>query len=570
MTEVLSRPSVTDPGGPGGRHLHRGRSAGGTAWYRQGRWLLLGAGVLVVAGVVVLLAVVLWPRASLRRGTTGLATLELRGSGTSFARASATVEGRTVPLVDRRGQLVPTAALPAGRPVTVVAVARVPGWLSWLAGSTRTSRITLTTPAPRVASQVVLVQPGAHPTVSFQESVGVVRWSGDGTGGTVRLAAPSRSVTLDLALAAQGAASVQVEAQMPWETSTSPQTVTVFAGQGAMAFVTPAPGTPDLTPGQPIVLSFSEPLRTLFGNRQPVITVAKADTHPAGHWREEGPNTLAFVPAPGAIWPNQTLDVELPRSVEFAGTEQGSGRQVQLETVDGSVLRAQQLLASLGYLPLTWTPSPGQSTPTTLAAQDALATDPPSGSFGWRWANTPSGLQALWVQGSDSVMTRGAIMNFEHVEGLDPVGFANPLLWPTLAQAALEDKVNPDGYSWVDVTESLPEQLVLWHNGQVVLTSLANTGIPQTPTDTGTYPVYLRLQFQIMRGVNPDGTPYADPVHWISYFNGGDAVHGFVRASYGFPQSLGCVELPVPTAKVVWPYLHIGSLVTVQSQPLSV
>jgi hypothetical protein len=37
-------------------------------------------------------------------------------------------------------------------------------------------------------------------------------------------------------------------------------------------------------------------------------------------------------------------------------------------------------------------------------------------------------------------------------------------------------------------------------------------------------------------------------VYWINYFNGGDAVHGFVRASYGFPQSLGCVELPIPTA----------------------
>jgi hypothetical protein len=533
--------------------------------------VLIGALVLVVVvGVLAVLAVVLWPRASLRRGTTGLATLELSGPGTSFARGGATVGGRTVPLLDRHDQLVPADALPAGRSVTVVAVARVPGWLSWLAGSTRTTRVTLTTPAPQVASQVVLVHPGAHPAVSFRQPVGVVQWAGDGTGGTIRLATPGRSVTLDLALSAHGAASVQVEARMPWETSTSSQTVTVFAGQGAMAYVTPAPGTPDLAPGQPIVLSFSEPLQTLFGDRRPVVTLAKADTHPAGHWRVEGPDTLAFVPAPGAIWPNQTLDIELPRAVAFAGAEQGSGRQLQIETVDGSVLRVQQLLASLGYLPLTWTPSSGQTTPTTLAAEDALATDPPSGGFGWRWANTPSGLQALWVPGSDSVMTRGAIMNFEHVEGLDPVGLANPLLWPTLAQAALADKVNPDGYSWVDVTESLPEQLVLWHNGQVALTSLANTGIPQTPTDTGTYPVYLRLQFQIMRGVNPDGTPYADPVHWISYFNGGDAVHGFVRASYGFPQSLGCVELPVPTAKVVWPYLHIGSLVTVQSQPLSV
>ena len=68
-----------------------------------------------------------------------------------------------------------------------------------------------------------------------------------------------------------------------------------------------------------------------------------------------------------------------------------------------------------------------------------------------------------------------------------------------------------------------------------------------------------------MRGTNPNGTPYADFVRWVSYFNGGNAVHGFVRSSYGFPQSLGCVELPFATAQVAWPYMHIGTLVTVHS-----
>ena len=34
-----------------------------------------------------------------------------------------------------------------------------------------------------------------------------------------------------------------------------------------------------------------------------------------------------------------------------------------------------------------------------------------------------------------------------------------------------------------------------------------------------------------MKGTNPDGTTYDDPnVPYASYFNGGDALHGFVRA----------------------------------------
>jgi len=66
-----------------------------------------------------------------------------------------------------------------------------------------------------------------------------------------------------------------------------------------------------------------------------------------------------------------------------------------------------------------------------------------------------------------------------------------------------------------------------------------------------------------MQGVNPNGTPYADPVHWINYFDGGEAVHGFPRASYGFPQSLGCVELPLNVAPIVYSHVHYGTLVTV-------
>jgi hypothetical protein len=36
-----------------------------------------------------------------------------------------------------------------------------------------------------------------------------------------------------------------------------------------------------------------------------------------------------------------------------------------------------------------------------------------------------------------------------------------------------------------------------------------------------------------------------------------------LRPYYGYPQSLGCVELPLSEARVVWPYLTYGTLVTV-------
>jgi lipoprotein-anchoring transpeptidase ErfK/SrfK len=117
----------------------------------------------------------------------------------------------------------------------------------------------------------------------------------------------------------------------------------------------------------------------------------------------------------------------------------------------------------------------------------------------------------------------------------------------------------------VYVSENLPETLNLWEGGRTVLTSPTNTGIPGEPTALGTYPIYVRYTVNTMSGTNPDGSTYDDIVYWINYFNGGDAVHGFPRASYGSPQSLGCVELPIPTAQIAFGHLAVGDLVTVAS-----
>jgi lipoprotein-anchoring transpeptidase ErfK/SrfK len=114
------------------------------------------------------------------------------------------------------------------------------------------------------------------------------------------------------------------------------------------------------------------------------------------------------------------------------------------------------------------------------------------------------------------------------------------------------------------VGETLPEQLVVWQTGKDVYTSLANTGVPGAWTATGTFPVYARFSATTMVGTDPDGYHYdVTGVPWVAYFNGGDAVHGYWRYGYGYPQSNGCVELPVDNAQVVWGMDPIGTLVTV-------
>lgn len=160
-------------------------------------------------------------------------------------------------------------------------------------------------------------------------------------------------------------------------------------------------------------------------------------------------------------------------------------------------------------------------------------------------------------------------MTFEEVHHLAVDGIAGPEVFAALKSDLVHHTQNPVGYTYAYVSEHQPETLTLWHNGKVVFTSLANTGIAAAPTSLGTWPIYLRYQSQTMSGVMPNGERYSDPgVPYVNYFHGGDAIHGFVRSHYGFPQSLGCVELPIDQAKVVWNWVHYGTLVTVSSSPL--
>ncbi|MCL6600822.1 MAG: L,D-transpeptidase family protein [Alicyclobacillus macrosporangiidus] len=228
-----------------------------------------------------------------------------------------------------------------------------------------------------------------------------------------------------------------------------------------------------------------------------------------------------------------------------------------------AVERLQQLLGELDYLPMRWVPD-GQE-PQTLDDEYRAVQSPPKGRWQPAYPNTPQALTALWAESSFNTLVQGAVMTFQEAKGLDTDGVVGPLTWDALLKDALAQRQNPFGYTFVVVNTRVPQTLTVWWNGKTVLTSPANAGIAQSPTVHGTFPVYLRYRSQTMSGVTPWGEHYSDPgVPYVNYFYGGEAVHGFVRASYGTPQSLGCVELPVDKAAVAWRYIHYGTLVHVQ------
>jgi peptidoglycan hydrolase-like protein with peptidoglycan-binding domain len=231
-----------------------------------------------------------------------------------------------------------------------------------------------------------------------------------------------------------------------------------------------------------------------------------------------------------------------------------------------STARLDELLAQLGYLPLTWTPSAGQMVPADndAAGQLAAADKAPKGQFTWK-SGYPSELRRFWRDGTTKgLILQGAVMAFEQQHGLKVDGIAGPKVWDALLTAVSAHDMNKNGYTYAIASEGDPETLTIWHNGRPVLQTDADTGIAASPTTIGTAPVYLKHYYQDMKGMNPNGTPYSSPVYYISYFRGNLAVHWYPRASYGFPQSLGCVELPWSAAKTAWQYLSYGTLVTVQ------
>lgn len=302
---------------------------------------------------------------------------------------------------------------------------------------------------------------------------------------------------------------------------------------------------------RPVTITFNEPLPAS-------VPFPRLSPSVPGTWRRSG-NSAIFTPGASGIPGHTSVTVSMPKT----GTVVRSAYRSTFSTARYSTLRLQQLLAQMGYLPLSWSPRlKGSVAPGSVAAQAAAAFSPPAGSFSWH-GGYPGQLHGMWKAGSANLVDNGAIAAFENDHGLQPDGVAGPKVWKALLAAAAKGKRNSHGYSYAVASESTPESLTIWHDGREVLSSPANTGQAVAPTATGTFWVYEKLPYQIMQGTNPGGSRYSDPVQWVSYFNAGEAVHYFDRGSYGWPQSLGCVELPYSEAEESYHDLPYGSLVSV-------
>jgi peptidoglycan hydrolase-like protein with peptidoglycan-binding domain len=520
--------------------------------------VLAGVGVALVLAVLAFCALAfVCSRPAIVADADALARVSLPLTRGTIESVKATgPRGREIPVAVSDGRLWPEVPLAPGEPISIEVAFRRPGWIAWLAGAGDTERLRLRTPSALLRERYVTLAAGAPLRLAFDEAVRTVAYGAPEHLHRHVLAQARSQITL----ARDGeAGSIEVAAApRAWETLPAPSLVSWFpAGAGASAVLSPSPGA-RISPTTTIYLTFSQPLSAVLGGTLPRLRPAAT-----GRWRTLDSHTIAFTPSGYGFGLDTPVTLALPHAVRLLGTQHDGSSSVASWTVpEGSTLRAQQILAQLGYLPLSF--ASAHPIALTAAAQERAAIDPPAGGFSWRYANTPAPLAAEWQPGASNVVLRGAVMAFENAHELTTDGIVGPAVWRALLHAAIADERTTASYTYVLVSEG-SERLELWNDGSIRLTTPVNTGIATAPTELGTFPVYEHIASGTMSGTNPDGSKYKDPgVPWISYFNGGDALHGFERAQYGFPQSLGCVEMPPATAGRVWPYTPIGTLVHIE------
>jgi peptidoglycan hydrolase-like protein with peptidoglycan-binding domain len=335
-----------------------------------------------------------------------------------------------------------------------------------------------------------------------------------------------------------------------------------------------SPATADVAAASPLPATqlAALPKRMIDNGTAPLTVALDAPVSPAsppptlnpkiaGTWSIAGDSEV-FTPA-STLQPCTHYALTVwARTSSTAHTELGRKQTIGLNVACPSLSALQQALARLGYLGARFHPryivhiASGAET-RREAAEHAF--HPPRGAL------VPDPSDAPPVQaGQLDATTRGALEVYQSDRGLEASGEPNSATWASLLYDETKYRRDPVSYTWVSVSESLPETLEVHRGDRVVFSTPANTGVPGAETEQGIFPIYARYVSTTMSGTDVDGTKYNVPdVPWVNYFNGGDAVHGYPRASYGFPQSNGCVELPIEAANRVFGMLAIGDIVEV-------
>ena len=182
-------------------------------------------------------------------------------------------------------------------------------------------------------------------------------------------------------------------------TSTKAPAVAVSTGRLGVVSTSPSTGATSVKSDTSVSVTFTAAVRS---GVLPTITPSVT-----GSWSQPRPDELRFSPSAPFV-PYTKYTVTVPGGQEGITSTHGahlrSTTTASFTIAPGSTKRLQELLAVLGYLPLSYTgPSP--------APQDMAMPQP--GTLAWRWSGLPSALTGQWTPGIPNALTKGAVMMFE-------------------------------------------------------------------------------------------------------------------------------------------------------------
>jgi LysM repeat protein len=227
------------------------------------------------------------------------------------------------------------------------------------------------------------------------------------------------------------------------------------------------------------------------------------------------------------------------------------------------------------------TPAPPTETPTpeTTATPEATDTPAPPPIDTPTETATPVPTQAVPAAGTTHIVQSG--------ESLFSIGVKYGLLWTTILQAnslpsetiypgqQLFIPASDTGYQPPAVVAPPPppgtgrrflvvlsqQRLYAYDNDQMVRTTLISSGIPQYPTVTGTFYIYLRYVSARMIGPGYD----LPNVPYVMYFYQSYGLHGtYWHNNFGHPMSHGCINMPTSEAEWAFNWSTFGTPVIVR------
>ncbi len=296
----------------------------------------------------------------------------------------------------------------------------------------------------------------------------------------------------------------------------------LFAPREASAATTPAQHPAPLAPTKLVALpgtyianATKALVVTLAAPPSPTTPMPMLTPSDAGTWKIES-DSLVFRPASTlAPCSHYTLTV-WARTASTGHGPLGVKRTESLGVACPPTAALQQALARLGFLGAAFRPAYiFHEAAGALTRQEAAvhAYHPPRGML----ASVPAGAPRAHL-GEFEAITRGALTVYQEDRGLEASGEPNSATWESLLYDLTHNRRDSHPYTWVTVSESLPETLRVHRGAHIAFTTLVNTGVPGAETQTGVFPIYARYVSTTMAGEDVDGEKYDVPdVPWVNY-----------------------------------------------------